>query len=1486
MAIALTVDVCPSGTNLVIRANDGGTPVKLDWTTGTLGLQWGADGTEAAAMTPVDLVATARKVRLDRSANFDDWYAQMILLTDAAERAAMAANPVVLLTHATGDFVSGSTDITGATVTAVNHAEAGTEIWDDGDWSDIPEGAADDLENWSNGPERIDYSGHFVTQDLLQQVMVGPISTAPWWLTANDNGFPSTLNATVPIYTGWRKAPTEEIWITWKGGDTLGFTSGATEIGSQDTIGAFKRRRYMTNGAATLKLTLTALGASRITEAHVFRATNSAGDGTTNGVLDPSYVTRSQYTQGKRLMNWLEVLGSNVLDERHITPETWYGSSVKFAAETVGVSSVTAYANSENWFWSKSATTTGTVLLVETDAPHSYGNGQQVKLDGFTTLTVNGISQSGRSSMIFVIDSTHFVWLANTTGSLVTTDDGSAVCHVKYLPKASVVAAWLNELACNRLDLCKPPPMTKTGWQAYIAAVWDALTPAKKAVAVLGIEDGDEKWQGSTTYTGGLQAWYGWDGLGFANKITYEAWGNKQAHDGAMDAVVAAGGSPAQVVRVVGYQAANANQPIVLNNAMIAVGGEYEELAGAPYMDTNLVPDSDYNVVVIDGENVSVLIGPGIFSTLDVIGESGFVTLIYVNEYSRWHAKWSAANAAVLALGKIHSCYEGGWQIIANTWPDAYRDIFARAHKHPRAASHLIHFMNRLRTAGYSAFNWFQDMNRATTGGFGFQWGQYEVFDQVASRGDGMDGATDNVAAMGSVTWLDTADLDSVLAQATDEWGATFGGAAPAVSITNAADLGTVYTGSPLGITFTATGGTGPKTWTVTAGTFPTGSTLSPDGTTSGNLTTADTFIFTLQADDGDTTPATREFTVIVADTPVPTPALTIQTTNLPHFTEGVADSTIITCTGGVGDFTYRDDETELPAGLTLTETNSTGLCVLTYDGTTAAGSYGFTFGVSDSDDPAADATQALTVVIDPAPIAAEPVPKMKILSIDFTGTIVGTLTVKQVEAENAAEPVAYYADQGIRCSVGTTSFAGGGGTWADVTDGALKITVGGTSYTINPSGGSGFNFSTVQSQADALGRQAMDVLAAMFEASIRLVLKSAEVAGWLIHVEWDEDNRQMVFGRDARYTDDITAITAPASGTDLSAAGYLNAAAAEAIPEFPNYVDLTTDGYVSIAATETGAISIPIRGVDDALESVSRIYDLYADWSGPSSFAVYDTILTGTGKPDAAGMAALGFNTAVKIMYMQNVYTAPGTTDREGLPTESVFKEWITTNCADGDLLILDFEATVVDGVPTAALVWGLFDAIVDDPQAIEYRLTIQRWAKEANPTLIVTQFGLWPKLHHTAWALQSGATWDIIEAGFTAGADLWQAMDCACPSFYPRFTNEIDGRIDSIAPAIAAWKDLYPFKPVLPFHWWSYHTNDFVDRVRHQSMLAQIVAHADGVVAWGKPGEWPYAWNAGYVDDILSAANISWLRVYGFSRNPNSRMATGYAYRRSLIR
>jgi hypothetical protein len=187
-----------------------------------------------------------------------------------------------------------------------------------------------------------------------------------------------------------------------------------------------------------------------------------------------------------------------------------------------------------------------------------------------------------------------------------------------------------------------------------------------------------------------------------------------------------------------------------------------------------------------------------------------------------------------------------------------------------------------------------------------------------------------------------------------------FPGCGPAAALTittTSLPAGTV--GQVYGQTVTATGGTTPYTWSVSAGTLPAGLTLNPStGAISGTPTAAGTPNFSVTATDSST-PTAQTATQALSIAINPAPTLSITTTSLPAGTVGQPYTATLGATGGTTPYTWSISSGSLPAGLTLNA--STG----GISGTpTAAGTPNFSVTATDSSATPQTATQALSIAV------------------------------------------------------------------------------------------------------------------------------------------------------------------------------------------------------------------------------------------------------------------------------------------------------------------------------------------------------------------------------------------------------------------------------------------------------------------------------------------------------------------------------------------
>ena len=184
------------------------------------------------------------------------------------------------------------------------------------------------------------------------------------------------------------------------------------------------------------------------------------------------------------------------------------------------------------------------------------------------------------------------------------------------------------------------------------------------------------------------------------------------------------------------------------------------------------------------------------------------------------------------------------------------------------------------------------------------------------------------------------------------------------------ANLPAGTSGVAYGETLSATGGTAPYAYTVTAGALPAGVTLSSSGTLAGTPTQSGSFTFSVTATDSSTGSgpysATRSYTLVIG-----APALTLAPATLANATVGAAYSQALTASGGTAPYSYAVTAGALPAGVTL-GTNGT------LSGTpTAGGSYSFTVTAKDATTTANGgpytAARSYTLTVATATVALSP---------------------------------------------------------------------------------------------------------------------------------------------------------------------------------------------------------------------------------------------------------------------------------------------------------------------------------------------------------------------------------------------------------------------------------------------------------------------------------------------------------------------------------
>uniref|UniRef100_UPI00307636EA beta strand repeat-containing protein n=1 Tax=Oryzifoliimicrobium ureilyticus TaxID=3113724 RepID=UPI00307636EA len=182
--------------------------------------------------------------------------------------------------------------------------------------------------------------------------------------------------------------------------------------------------------------------------------------------------------------------------------------------------------------------------------------------------------------------------------------------------------------------------------------------------------------------------------------------------------------------------------------------------------------------------------------------------------------------------------------------------------------------------------------------------------------------------------------------------------ASPTLTITPST-LPAGIAGSAYSQTLSASGGTAPYSFAVSAGALPAGLTLNSAGVLSGTPTASGSFNFTVSVTDTGGFGATQAYTLAIAS-----PTLTITPSTLPAGIAGSAYSQTLSASGGTAPYSFVVSAGALPAGISLNP--STGAITGT---PSASGSYNFTIEATDANNAAGTAQYALTIGVQ-APVA------------------------------------------------------------------------------------------------------------------------------------------------------------------------------------------------------------------------------------------------------------------------------------------------------------------------------------------------------------------------------------------------------------------------------------------------------------------------------------------------------------------------------------
>ncbi len=203
-----------------------------------------------------------------------------------------------------------------------------------------------------------------------------------------------------------------------------------------------------------------------------------------------------------------------------------------------------------------------------------------------------------------------------------------------------------------------------------------------------------------------------------------------------------------------------------------------------------------------------------------------------------------------------------------------------------------------------------------------------------------------------------------------------------------------------------ASGGTAPLTWSISAGSLPAGlqlnsSTGAITGTPTGNAGTSN---FTVKVTDANGAAATAALSITINPTP-----LSITTTSLGNATVGVAYNASIRASGGTTPYAWSlINSTSLPAGLQLNAT--TGAITGT---PTSTGTTNFTVQVTDSTQPTAQtASKAFSITVNsagPARVQAASIEGSAVSSVSVAfpaGNTAGNFIIAFVRASTTTQTI------------------------------------------------------------------------------------------------------------------------------------------------------------------------------------------------------------------------------------------------------------------------------------------------------------------------------------------------------------------------------------------------------------------------------------------------------------------------------------------------